>query len=175
MQMSATTNAVGSLGRMSAIPAALAACAVALSGCWGPGSDCMTLDEYDRIAAENPELVGVKESVSVGEIVTENPSNWMVNAKFTGESCTVAVEIRNGKAYALVSFLEDPVELAVPLSERDFYMGLVDRERALVVQQVPEGAGASLVPFGESGKLQYGDCAKRESWYRECHIAPAGR
>lgn len=151
----------------------LAASAVALSACRDPGFDCMTLQEYDRLAATKPVLVGVKESFSTGEIVKENPSNWMTDAEFTGETCTVSVELRDGKAIATVSFVEEPVELAVPLSDRDFYMGLVDREFALVVQQVPEGAGASLVPFGENGVLQYGACGEWGSWYRDCHVAPA--
>lgn len=157
----------------SAVGILLAASAVALSACWDPGFDCMTLREYDRLAATKPVLVGVKESFSTGEIVKENPSNWMTDAEFTGEACTVAVELVDGRAIARVSFVEGPVELVVPLSNRDFYMGLVNREFALVVQQVPEGAGASLVPFGEDGVLQYGACGERGSWYRDCHIAPA--
>ena len=144
----------------------------ALSSCFDPGVDCLTLDDYDRIAASEPELVGVIERTSEGEIVTENKSPWMRDSLFTGESCTVKVSIRDGSAFVSTSFLDEPVELKVPLSERDFYMGLVDRNVAVVVQQTPEGTSATATTFAEDGTLRYGACGERRTWYRECHIAP---
>lgn len=144
----------------------------ALSSCFDPGFDCLTLDEYDRIAASEPELIGVIERTSEGEIVTENKSPWMRDSLFTGESCTVKVSIRDGSAFVLASFLDKPVELKVPLSEKDFYAGLVDRNVAVVVQQTPEGTSATAITFAEDGTLQYGACREGRTWYRECHIAP---
>ena len=146
--------------------------ATALSSCLDPGFDCLTLDDYDRIAASKPELVGVIERSSDGEIVTENKSPWMRDSLFTGESCTVKVNVRDGSTFVEVSFLDEPVELKVPMSERDFYMGLVDRNVAVVVQQTPEGTGATAMTFAEDGTLQYGACREGRTWYRECHIAP---
>ena len=100
--------------------------ATALSSCLDPGFDCLTLDDYDRTAASKLELVGVIERSSDGEIVTENQSPCMKASLFTSESCTVKVNVRDGSAIVEVSFFDVPVELKVPMSERDFYMGLVD-------------------------------------------------
>lgn len=144
----------------------------ALSGCFDTGFDCLTLEEYDRIAANEPQLAGVIERKSVGEIVTESKFPWMRNSVFTGEACTVEIERRGGSAFASVSFLDEPVELKVPISEIDFYVGLVDRNTAVVVQQVPGGTIATATSFAENGTLQYGDCMQLRSWFRECHVSP---
>lgn len=158
----------GSGARRALVP--MIAVAV-LSGCFDPGFDCVTLDEYDRIAASSPELADVIERKSVGEIVKEKPSTWR-NFQFTGEICTVEIENRDGSTFVSISFLDEPVELKVPISERDFYMGLVDRNTAVVVQQVPNGTVATVTPFAEDGTLQYGACLQRPYWFRECHISP---
>ena len=168
-ETSSTRPASGSRVRFAAT---LMIGTAALSGCFNLGFNCLTLDEYDRIAASEPELVGVIERKSVGEIVTNSGSPWMRDAVFTGEACTVEVKKRGGSAFALVSFLDGPVELKVPMSEIDFYVGLVDRNTAVVVQQVPGGTIATETPFANDGTLEYGDCMRLRSWYRECHVSP---
>lgn len=140
-----------------------------LTACIRPPGTCWTAERYEREAAENPKLVGVRSGRYPGEIVVENPGNFWVNARFTGKQCETHIIEEGTGVFAKVSFLPKRVELKVPLSDRDFYLGRVDQEHMLVVQQIPGGAIASVVGFDKNGIMDYQDCSHRGVPYRECH------
>lgn len=141
----------------------------ALTACTSPPGTCWTAERYEREAAANPTLVGVRSGRYPGEIVVENPENFWVDARFTGKQCETHVMEEGTGVFANVSFLQERVELKVPLSTRDFYLGRVDQGHMLVIQQIPGGAVASVVGFDKRGIMAYSDCRRRGSPYRECH------
>ena len=141
----------------------------ALTACTRPPGTCWTAERYEREAAENPKLVGVRPGRYPGEIVVENPENFWVDARFTGKQCETHIIEEGTGVFAKVSFLQERVELKVPLSTRDFYLGRVDQDHMLVVQQIPGGAVASVVGFDKHGIMNYQDCSPRGAPYRECH------
>lgn len=141
----------------------------ALTACTRPPGTCWTAERYEREAADNPKLVGVRLGRYPGEIVIENPGNFWVDARFTGQSCETHVIEEGTRVFAKVSFLQERVELKVPLSTRDFYLGRVDHGHMLVLQQIPGGAIASVVGFDDNGIMNYQDCRQRGAPYRECH------
>ena len=141
----------------------------ALTACTRPPGICWTAERYEREAAKNPKLVGVRPGRYPGEIVVENPENLWVDARFTGKQCETHIIEEGTSVFAKVSFLQERVELKVPLSTRDFYLGQVDQAHMLVVQQIPGGAVASVVGFDKHGIMNYQDCSPRGAPYRECH------
>lgn len=138
-------------------------------------SECWSRERIALAAAATDALAGIRVGDWIGEEREHDPSNWWTKARFTGRSCRSRI-YRNadGRFLASVNFLPAPVALTASLSTQDFYLGLVDADSVLIVQQFPGGLAATHTNFSASGVLNYGQCGADGYFIREC-IADSSR
>jgi len=150
----------------------------AVSGCaevrhMRPDNGCWTRASVAKAAQAGAPLVGLKLREYQGVEAVHAPDNWWTGVRFTGQTCRMRVfRDAAGQAFAEASFLPRPVALVIPMSSVDFYMGLVDDDSVLIVQQYPGGLSATHTNFDERGFLNYTDCAADGFFIRECHTPP---
>jgi len=140
-----------------------------LDGQCGDYPCCWSRDVIARELAKNHVLEGIELKSHRGIIAVHDPDNWWTKSRRTGEECSFAVP-RDGRGRYVVeaSFLSEPVVLSIPMSDVDFYMGKVNEEQMIVLQQHPIGASLTWSNFNEKGFLNYGDCGEDSYFIKEC-------
>lgn len=137
------------------------------------GEGCWTRASVAEAAQADAPLAGLRLGEYHGEEAVPDPDNWWTGLRFTGRACRMRVfRDAAGQAFAEASFLPRPVALVIPMSSADFYMGLVDEDSVLIVQQYPGGLSATHTRFDERGFLNYTDCSADGFFIRECHTPP---
>lgn len=144
---------------------------VLLSGC--VGNDCWTRDRLRAAAHSQTGPIGeIQAGAYLGEVVTENPSNWWTNARFTGEPCRIQVEHRPDGTYVHTHFMDAPVKLRARMGPGDspFFAGETANGKAVVLQhRLGRPISLTLTRYEADGTLPYGGCGERATPYRECH------
>lgn len=140
-----------------------------LDGQCGDYPCCWSRDAVRAELAKNHVLKGVELKSYPGMIAVHDPANWWTKSRITEEECSFAVA-RDGRGRYVVeaSFLPEPVVLSIPMSEVDFYMGRVNEEQMIVLQQHPLGASLTWSNFNGQGFLNYGDCGDDGYFIKEC-------
>lgn len=137
------------------------------------GDRCWTRASAAKAAQAGTPLLGLKLREYQGSEAVHDPDNWWTGLRFTGRTCRMRVfRDAAGQPFAEMSFLRRPVALAIPMTSADFYMGWVDDDSVLIVQQHPGGLSATHTNFDEQGFLNYADCAADGFFIRECHTPP---
>lgn len=162
---------------LAAAFAALALPALLTQGCAQAAplaSDCWTRERVAAAAAAPVALRGIRLGAWQGEEVEPDASNWWTGVRFTGRACRARIyEGAEGRFFAAVSFLPAPVQLTIAMTARDFYIGRVNADSVLVVQQHPRGLSATHTGFDDAGALNYGACAPNGLFFLECHANSA--
>jgi len=130
---------------------------------------CWTRDIIDKKLSENHILKGVELKTQKGVIAVHNPKNWWTKSKITQEKCSFTVTQNKNKEYVVTaSFLKDPVVLTISMAGVDFYMGKVNENEMIVLQQHKLGSSLSYSNFNKKGILNYGGCADDGFFIKEC-------
>lgn len=131
----------------------------ALSG--APAGYCWSRARIAAAARANAPLRGVATRSYRGDEQIHDPRNWWTKSQLTGKSCEFRVSRNDaGQFVAESNFNPTPVVLNIPMSGVDFYMGQVDENTVLILQQHPGGASATYTNFNSRGRLNYGDCSE---------------
>jgi len=140
-----------------------------LDGQCGDYPCCWSRDAIRAELSKNHILKGVELKSYAGEIAVHDPANWWTKSRITGESCSFVVAgDGQGRTVVEASFLPEPVVLSIPMSDVNFYMGQVNEDQMIVLQQHPAGASLSWSNFNEKGFLNYGDCSDDGYFIKEC-------
>lgn len=143
------------------------------AGSAAPRGYCWDRARIAAAARANAPLRGILTRSYRGDEEIHDPRNWWTKAQRTGNSCEFRVSRNDaGQFVAESSFNPTPVVLNIPMSSVDFYMGLVDENTALIVQQHPGGASATYTNFNNRGVLNYGDCSKDSYFIWFCITPP---
>ena len=142
-----------------------------LTGCPGAGQqlNCLTRNSVERALKENRPLQEVALGSYSGVISLYDPDNPWTKSKITKRACTFAVGKNEKNQYIVTaSFLNRPVVLSIPLSGINFYMGKIDDDHMLVLQQHHRGASLSHINFDEENILAYGACSRDGYFVQQC-------
>ena len=166
--------AASACGVAPATMLALAAGAL-LAGCVDMGH-CWTKARYQAAAQSPPAPIReIQAGTFPGEVVTENPSNWWTNARFTGRPCQIQVAHRPDGTYAHTHFMDAAARLQTRMGPGDspFFAGETADGKAIVLQHhLGRPISLTLASYGADGVLPYGDCGEQSARYLECHSAP---
>lgn len=137
-----------------------------------PAGYCWNRARIAAAARSNAPLRGIATRSYRGDEMVHDPRNWWTKSRLTGKSCEFRVSRNDaGQFVAESNFNPAPVVLNIPMSSVDFYMGQVDENTVLIVQQHPGGASATYTNFNSRGRLNYGDCSK-DSYFIWLCITP---
>ena len=135
----------------------------------GKQLDCLTRDRVEKALEANKPLKAVALESYSGVISLYDPDNPWTKSRITKIACTFTVNKNKKDQYIVTtSFLNKPVVLSIPLSGIDFYMGKIDDDHMLILQQHHRGASLSHITFDEENILAYGACSKDRSFVQQC-------
>ncbi len=130
---------------------------------------CWTRSYIKKEMKKNHTLQGVQLRTYQGVIGLFDPNNWWTKMKITKKGCSFTVSKNATNQYIVTaSFLPQPVVLSISMSESNFFIGKIDEDHMLVLQQHLKGAALSHVSFSKDHILRYGHCSKDGFFIQEC-------